>query len=332
MTTLGLEQLGMKAESTYGTPVTVDRFFPFISVGLEPDYAVVSAGDEVRAGSLVETVDQNDPYIAGGSGPIEMYVPTVKFGLPLSHAMGAVAVGSISDSNYTQTHTLSATGKNGKSLTVQDSRPFTDGTAQPVTWHGVKILGLELSMDEEGFLKASFDCDAEDVDTATSLAVAAYPSISNGGTKFPWRLCTVTVDGTQLDVRNWRVKVAWPMNTGRRFLRGSALKKEPLVTGKATIEWDMEPEWADTDQFTLVAAPSILDRVAPIVITCDGAVALAGTTVPRLTITIAAARFDKALPALSGEETLMSPLSGIGLDDLSAEPITITYRTTDSAV
>jgi hypothetical protein len=332
MTTLGQAQLGGKAESTYGTPVTVDRFWPFISFDMVPDYGVVSASDEIRAGSLVERVDQDDPYIIGGAGSLEMYVQTKGFGIWLSHALGSAAIGTITDSNYTQTFLLSATGKTGKSMTLQDAHPFNAvGTAQPLTWHGCKVLSVELSCDEEGYVKAAFELDSEDVDTSTSLAVASYPSIAVGAARFPWRTSTVTVDGAQLDVTTWRVKIAWPMNTDRRYVRGSALKKEPTVTGKATIEWELEADFASLDQYNLVAAASITDRVAPIVITCDGVVALAGATVPQLKVTLPAARFDKALPPLSGEAPLMQALSGVGLDNDVDEPVTITYRTTDSA-
>lgn len=331
MTTLGQTQLGVKAESTYGTPVVVDRFFPFIEWGLEPDYAVVAAADELRAGSLVERVDQDDPYIKGAAGTISMYVPTKGFGIWNSHALGAVATSGPTDSNYTHSSTLSATGKYGKSMTAQVALPLNPaGTAQPATFHGVKLLSVEWTMDEEGYLKASFDADAEDVDTSTALATAAYTAISSGGSKFPWRLCSVTIDGSQVNPKNWRVKVTWPMNVDRRFIRGSALKLEPAVSGKAVIDWDMEIEWSDLTQYNCVAASTMASRAKQIVITCDGAVALAGATTPQFKITIPAARFDKGLPTVSGDEPLMQSLSGIGLYDGSNEPITVAYRTTDS--
>ena len=137
MTALGIAQLGGKAETTYGTPVTVDRFWPFISSNLSPDYAITSAADELRAGSIVERVEQDDPYIAGGGGSIEMYVPTKGFGLLVSHALGSASIGSITDSNYTQTFVLSATGKNGKSLTLQAIAGLLRKPAEPpvVTVH-----------------------------------------------------------------------------------------------------------------------------------------------------------------------------------------------------
>jgi hypothetical protein len=332
MTALGSVQLGGKAESTYGTPVVVDRFWPFISSNLAPDYAITSAADELRAGSIVERVEQDDPYIAGGGGSIDMYVPTKGFGLLISHALGSASIGSITDSNYTQNFVLSATGKNGKSLTLQDAHPFNPaGTAQPFTWHGCKILSIEFTLEEGGYLKTTIEVDCEDVDTSTSLATASYPTLAPGASKFPWRLSSLTIAASQVEVKSFRCKITWPMNVDRRFIRGSALKKEPVPSGKPTIEWDMQVEFTDLTQYNRVASATMAARVAQIILTCDAAVALAGITVPRFTLTLPAARFDEGLPSLNGDEPLMQDLSGVGLDDGTNQPVTITYRTTDSA-
>lgn len=333
MTTLGSAQVGVKAETTYGTPVTVDRFYPYLNDGLEPDFGVISAADEIRAGSLVERADQDDPYPRGASGPFELYVPTKGFGLMIAHALGNAAVGTITDSNYTQTHTLSATGKNGKSLTYQASRPFNPaGTPQQFTFHGVKLLSMELSVETEGYWKASFDCDAEEVDTSTALATATYPSLAAGAGRFPWKNTTFTIAGTQVEARMFRCKVTWPMNVDRRYLRGSALKKEPTPTGKPTIEWEAELDFTDLTQYNRFAAATIATRTAQLIATVTGNVALAGATVPQLVLTLPAARFDAGPPTVSGEEPLMQTVSGVGLDDGTNPPITITYRSTDSAV
>lgn len=332
MTAVGQSSFGCKAESTYGTPVTVDRFYPLIEDGIEPEFGTVDAEDEMYAGALVTRQSSSDPYIVGVSGSLKMYVPTKGFGLLLSHALGSSSVGTVTDLNYTQTHVLSATGKYGKSLTGQSIRPFNPSGTQQFTWHGLKITSLELSIEEEGFLQATVEVDGEDVDTSTAAAVVAYPTIALGAAKFPWRLASFTIGGANTEIKNFRCKVTWPMNVDRRYLRGSALKKEPTVSGKPTIEWEAEVDFADLTQYNRYAAATIGSRVAALVLTCDGPLALAGTTVPRLTVSIPAARFDGPPPTVSGDEPLMMTLSGIGLDDDTNEPITVTYRTNDSAV
>jgi hypothetical protein len=324
----------MKAESVYGTPVVVDRFIPFISFGLEPDFGIISAANELRAGSVVERVDSNDPYTKGAAGPIKFYLPTKAAGLLLSHAFGGAAIGSVTDSNYTQTFTAVPASKYGKSLTMQDCKPFNPaGTAQPFTWHGCKILSIEFSLEEgdDGFLMCEIEVDAEDVDTSVAIEVAAYASIATGGSKFPWRLATLTIATVQVEVRSFRCKITFPHNVDRRFLRGSSLKKEPNPNAKPTIDWDMEVEFTSLTQYNRVAAQTIAAKVAAVELICDGAVALGGATVPRFKLTLPAARFDEGLPTDDGEEPLMQEISGVGLDNGTDQPITVTYRTTDSA-
>lgn len=330
MTTLSLTEWSVKEETTYGTAVVPDRSMPIISEAIEPDFGITSAGDEMRNGALVETVDQGDPFKAGVAGPWEAYVPTKGFGLYLKHALGAVATAGPTDSNYTHTATLSATGKAALSMTAQTSRPFTTGSNQKFTLEGLVMTSCELSMDVEDFLKCSIDWDGEDHATGGSASVA-YPTYAvAGASKFPWRLATVSVDGTQVEVKRFRVKVSWNMDTARRRLRGSELKKQPLPIGKPTIEWEIEPDWASLTYYNLLAATAITGRVKSIVATFPGSVALAGTTVPQLTVTLPAARFDKGFPPVSGEEPLAQPLSGVALYDLTNPPISIAYRTNDS--
>lgn len=332
MTALGLAQIGFKPEVTYGTPVVVNRFLPFISSNIEPEFGVVEASDELRAGSFVSRVDGQDPYVVGGGGTVKLFVPTKSFGLLLSHALGGAAIGSITDSNYTQTFTLSPTSKYGKSFTWQDCRPFNpSGTAQPFTWHGLKILAIEFTLDEEGFLQCEIEVDCEDVDTSTALEVASYASIATGGAKFPWRLATLAIASSNVEAKSFRCKITMPHNVDRRFIRGSHLKKEPNMNGKPVIDFDAELEFTSLAQYNRMASTTIAGRIAEVKLTCDGVVALAGATVPRFELTIPAARFDKGLPAIEGDEPLMQEVAGVGLDNLSDQPITITYRTTDSA-
>lgn len=331
--TAGLAQWGVKAETTYGTPVTVDRFMALIEDGLEPVYEVVEAEDEMYAGSLVQRVSQADPYIAGVSGSIKAYVPTSGFGLYLKHALGAASVGTVSDSNYTQTHTLSGQGKYGLSLTGQSGRPLNpSGTVQPFTWHGLKILSLELALEREGFLTTTIEFDGEDVGTGVALATASYPAIAAGAQKFPWRTATLEVDSSAVEVTAFSVKVTWPMKTDRRYLRGSALKKEPVVSGKAMVEWSFEADFADLSDYNRFAGTNIDDRIGAIDFAITGIAALGGTTLPQLTVSLPAARWDAGPPTVSGYDPLIYSASGIALDNDSDEPITITYRTTDAAV
>jgi len=323
-------QVGIAEESTYGTPVTVTRFYPFTGDGLDPAFGIVEADDEIRAGAYGPRVDQQSPYPGGASGPFGLIVPTKGFGVWLKHALGGASIGTITDSNYTQTFIPGAL--NGKSLTYQANRPFhPSGTAQAVTFHGVKVTGFELVAEVEDFLRATFDLDAEDHDIATGLATASYLSITEGGSKFPWSLASITIGGSAVEATKFRVRVNNNMKTDRKFLRGSALKKEPVRNGRMAVDWELDVDWVDATQYNRVAASTIDSRTAAIVATFAGPVALAGATVPQLVVTLHAARFDGGLPTVTGDAPLPQNLSGVALDNGTNPLITITYRTTDSA-
>ena len=64
-------QFGIGAESTYGTPVTVNRFFPFASESVQRE----TAADQTRVGAPVPTGRPSrrpHPYTIGAAGSVEM--------------------------------------------------------------------------------------------------------------------------------------------------------------------------------------------------------------------------------------------------------------------
>ena len=68
-----LGQLGVKAEATYGTGVTVDRFFEFDSESLAVEVGRVESSG-IRAGTRAMRSDRRVPYVIGAGGSVEMMV------------------------------------------------------------------------------------------------------------------------------------------------------------------------------------------------------------------------------------------------------------------
>src|SRR5262245_44317276 len=115
-------QLGVKAESTYGTAVTVDRFFEYESESIEESYGRTE-GDPLRVGSSAIRSDRSTPYFKGAAGQISLDVMTKGFGFWLPHLMGgSVVTSGPTDSKYT--HTITEGTLVGKSFTCQVNRPF----------------------------------------------------------------------------------------------------------------------------------------------------------------------------------------------------------------
>lgn len=320
--------IGFAEESTYGTPVTPTKFFEFNSESLKK-VPGRSESKGHRAGQRVMRADRHEPYHTGVTGSLELDVPTKGFGILLKHALGTASISTATDSNYTQTHIIG--DLTSRYLTGQVNRQFQAGTDQAHTFHGLKIVAMELSCDMDGVLVASFEFDGEDEDTGTALATVTYASDTR---VFSWAGGAVTIGGSSAEITGFRCRIANALNTGRRYLRGSVLKKNPLENDFRTVEWELKGlDHTALTNYGRVIDLDRADNLAAIVATFNGPVAHAGTTLPRLEITLPAARFD-AVDGLSVStfDPLSTTFSGIATDDDSAEPLTITYRTTDSAV
>ena len=59
-------QLGIANESTFGTPVTVSRFFEYESESMEESYGRTE-GDPLRVGSAFKRGDRFTPYLESAS-------------------------------------------------------------------------------------------------------------------------------------------------------------------------------------------------------------------------------------------------------------------------
>lgn len=324
MTTMDT-QLGVKDEVTYGTPVTVDRFFEYNTTGLKLQTARV-ASQGMRPGRRTQASARQEPYRVGAAGPIVLDVPTKGFGFWLKHMLGAVATGAVVDSNYT--HTATEDSLYGQSFTAQLNKPFhPSGTAQAHTFHGCKLVSWELACDVDGVLVATLEVDGEDEDTSTPLATASYPSDFR---IFTFVGASVTLDAAQIDIRDFRVGANLGLNAERRYLRGSSLKKEPTEEAMREYTAGFVVDHEDLDVYDYFRDTAAANTVGAVVATFEGPVAHGGTTKPSLVVTLPEFRFDQVDFDVSGPEGLMDTVSGVALDNGTDSPVTIAYTTTDA--
>jgi hypothetical protein len=319
-------QLMVKDESSYATAVTVDRGFEFLTESIEVDPRRVQSVGK-RAGQRVARSDRFMVYPGGASGTVEMDVLTKSHGWWLKHALGTVATSTVTDSNYTHTGTIGSL--TGDSFTLQVDRQFTpSGTSQAFTYAGCKIAKATWRLATEGLLQAVYEIDAASEATATSLASETSPTSPD---VFSWIGASATIGGSAVEIKDFEVSITNPMNVDRRYLRSSAVKKEPLENGMRVVEWSMTADFVDLTQRNRVTSTTAAGALAAIVITCDGPVAHGGTTLPRMAFSIPNARFDVASGGtVTDDEPLMLSLSGVGLFDGTNSALTVTYRTTDA--
>lgn len=319
-------QLGVANESTYGTAVTVSRFFEYESEGIEESYGRTE-GDPLRLGSGFARGDRFTPYFEGASGSVQMAVMTKGFGFWLRHMTGSTPTTTGPAETTVYTHTAAEGDLYGDSFTLQVNRPFHPaGTNQPFTYAGCKITEWTLSNSVEGNLLLDLNIDAASVATATALATASYPT---GMENLSWVGGLITIGGTNVDVTEISVKVDNGLKTDRRFIRQNAAKKEQ-TSSRRKAEFSLKCDFESLAMRAYVASLTAAGAKATFTATWKGPTLLGTTIYPEFTITAPVGRFDSWKGTTGGTEAIEQELSGEIRYDGTSSPLTLTYKSADS--
>lgn len=329
LTTLAANTVvGTYVAGIYGRGGTPTRFFditPPESMKLQTQ-RIESAG--LRASNKVLKSDKWAINRTGAAGAIKLEVQAKQFGLILKHMMGSIATTGPSDSAYTHTATIGPMF--GKSLLQQIGKAFTQSqVVQPFTYPGVKIIDWTLSCAVDGILTLDLTLDAQDEQVSVALAAASYPTNSElltyaGG--------LVQVGGAECDVTDFSLKCTMGYNADRRFLRQNTLQKEPAEAAMRDFEFSMTAEWTDMLQYNRFAASVRANALAALSAAWTAPILIGATSVPSLTVTAPAARFDTDSPVITGPELIPLPLTGKLLNTPGGtnDACSIAYVTADS--
>ena len=319
-------QLGISAETTYGTFVAPTKFIEFTKEGLALKKTTAqSAG--IAAGRLMALSSRRVVTRREVSGSVDIEVTNKGMGLLLQTLMGTTVtpVQQGAGPAYLQTHTLADTA--GKSLTIQKGVPLTTGTVTDKTFIGCKITSGEFACETGGMLTASFEFDGKDCDEAQTLAAASYPSMS------PFHFGQMAIKtgtyGTEtaLDgVRKVSVKVERPQEVERFYAGQSGLKKEPISNDQVKITGSLETDYVGTaldDLHTSDAATSLVWEFT-------GA-NIATTYYETFRVTLPAVKLDEGPPVVDGFGVIKPTFNFTALYD-GTNPVKIEYISTDIAL
>lgn len=319
-------QLSIVDEAAYGTPLTTTRFFEYLSEGIEEKEGRTES-EPLRAG-FTKRNDRFTPYFAGASGSLELNPLTKGFGLWLKHMLGTVTTTGPAEVTAF-THTATMGDLLGKFFTLQANRPFHPaGTNQAFTYSGGKVTDWTISNSVDGDLVVELGLDFQTVSDAIALATASYPT---GMETFSWAGGTLTVGGSAVDITEFSVKGNNNLDVDRRFIRGNTLKKEP-TGGKREVEFSLSCDFESLVQRARAHATTRAGALASIVGTWVGPAIIAGATTikPTFEVQIPAGRFDEWKGAVSDADGIKQELSGVGLFDGTASPVTIVYKSADT--
>ncbi|MDJ0461554.1 phage tail tube protein [Streptomyces sp. H27-C3] len=316
-------QVGLAAESAYGTYVAPTKFVEFTKESLALKKTVAqSAG--IAANRLLPLSSRRVLTQREAAGSLEMEVTNTAMGVLLQSLMGTsvTPVQQAATAAYLQTHTLADTV--GKSLTIQKGVPLTTGTVTRKNFLGCKVISAEFSCEVGGMLTVSFEIDSKDCEETSVLAAATYPAMSpfHFG-QMSAKTGTFGAEVARDGIRKVSVKFERPQATDRFYAGQSGLKKEPISNDQVKITGSMEMDYVDTtldDLHTSDAATSFQwDFIGPLI---------AVTHYERFTVKLPAIRFDDAPPTVEGFDLVKPTLQFTGLYDGTNQPL-IEYMSRD---
>lgn len=319
-------QLGIAAESTYGTFVAPTRFPEFNKESLVLKKTTAQS-QGIAAGRLMARSDRRVVTQREASGAVELEVANKGMGLLLQALMGTTVtpVQQAATAAYLQTHTLADTW--GKSLSIQKGVPLTTGTVTDKSFVGCKIVSAEFSCEVGGMLVATFEFDAKDCVETETLAVASYTSASpfhfgQMGVKTGTYSSETALDG----VRKMSLKIERPQAVDRFYANQSALKAQPISNDLVKITGSLEMDYVATtidDLHTSDGATSLVwEFVGP---------NIALTHYETFRVKVPAIKIDDSPPTVEGYEVIKPTFQFTGLYD-GTNAVAIEYMSTDVTI
>ena len=322
-------QLGIAAETTFNTPVTVTRFYEFTSENLNYNKKV-AVGMGLRAGGQLPRSQRRVVTTTDVTGEIVLDLPTRGLGLLLAQAMGtSPSVVTTTTGVYSYTFTLGDTY--GRSFSAQVGVPQYGGTVTPKSIAGAKIQGFELGVAVGGIATGKFTVDAASLTTSTSLATASYSATTN---LFHFAQGVITDNAssspvTYANIKDFSLTVDNALKTDRFNLGSAGAKQEQIINGFRAITGKVTAEFTDTvllDKF-------LADTTAGLKLTFTGAtIGTSGSNKELLSITIPACKFDGDVPAVSGPGVIDVSFGFTVYDDGTNAPFTIVTQSLDNAL
>jgi hypothetical protein len=341
-------QVGAVAETTYGTPVTVNHFYEFLSENFVFNPAFLD-GQGLKAGQAYNRSTRTVVSQFDVNGDLTMEHTSGEAATAVADSMGfwwKYALGSpfttpvvVLGTAFSQTHVNGS--KAGQFMTVQVGRPQISGvTVQPFTYTGVKITDWEFSCNDNQIAQLKVTADGQTELTSTGLAAASYPtpnglfSFANasvftlGGTASTTAGVTTVAAGSALGSRVTGITLTGttPMKVDRYGLGNAGLKGEPIenaipaITGTLTTEFFSRTELYDVFRAN-TTQPLQLDFTKFDSAGNDANGVAAGPNPYRLSIILPAVRFKSGAVNITSADVIPQSIGFQAYDDGTTNPV-----------
>lgn len=335
--------VGLAQESTYGTPVTVSRFWEADASLKEK---VTSAqGRGYRTGTRVARADRSVVVKRESSGDVELDAMSIGLGLLLKAFFGTSVVTQVpTTSVYQQNHTLAASDYL-PSFTLQQGIPrLASATVDAYTYCGAQCTDLEISAKDGQIAQIKSSWMAKELKRDQALAPAVYPvgaelltfvgaSLAVGGTyTAPTATAPASIaGGLQIPIRDVSLKLKNNLDSEGFNLGGGGMRTRPgALKGAAedVIGGELTAEYTD---------PALVDAYRnhtslPLVLSFAGITPIGAGIVPLLQFAIPAVFLTGDVPVSNKGDVITVSHSFEGRTPASGEPIVAVYRSLDTAV
>lgn len=334
--------IGVKKETVFGTPVTVDRFPEFISESLsfKNSYAQ-SAGKRVGSRMARATGRVLEKVAAGGQ--IQLEAVTKGLGLWLDAALGTSTSTVTADATvYLQVHTPTLTGP-AASYTLQKGLPPVGGGAvQAYTFPGSVCESLEIDFSS-AIVKLAMDWISREVVTvpayaAPSYVVGAEPLTFVGGevyigatvTKPTATTLATTADSPVAFINGGKVTLKNNLDGGNYPLGSAGKQGRTSEHGMLDVSGSLDVELQGTTMRDALLNQTRLS----LLLTFKHPTTIGTSSKPTLQVYIPTIVFNDSLPEATDGKPIVTTMNFVGLDALGAatSPIYVCYQTLDTAI
>lgn len=337
MAALSDASVGTAIESTYGTPVTVTRWYEFLDESF--DYTKsVKQGAGIRVGSKVNRSGRRVVTETSAKGDLSVELCSKGLGTLLQACLGTAVSTLVSGSTYQQNFTLGS-GAIPPSMTVQKGVVRSDGTVDPYTYNGGVVDSFEISAPQGGIASLKAAMIFRDVLTATAYAAPSYatsPSlfhfaqgaITIGGAVTAPTTTALATGGTAVaTVRDFSLKVDNKLGADRFTYNNSGKMSSPTY-GLRDVGGKMTVEYSDATLTTAFMA----DTELALTLTFTSTEALSAGFA-QMQIVLPAIKLNGELPKANGTDLITQSVDFDVLDNLTAaQPIWVVLRTADAAL
>lgn len=333
--------IGLKAEATYGTGVTVDRHVEFLSESLKwmPEF---KQGEGLRYGSRVARASRRALVKQQAGGDIELEVMTKGMGVFFNALMGQSTVTQVAATPaYQQVHTLTASDPL-PSYTIQKGIPLLGGGAvQPYTFHGAVCSSGELTASAGEIVKFKTTWNAREVKTDTPFAPPTYAvdgmlftfvhgAIRIGGTVTPPTDTALAAGGTTAaNITEFTLTVDNKIDDGGFTFGSGGMRGRKPVVGMAEVKGKVTAEYTDN-----VLRDAYLNQDELALVLEFQAEADENGVVPVLQVHCPVVKLEGEVPTASGADPKTQSIDFTVLDPAlsGVNPLYLVYVSSDTAV